>query len=355
MSIFRRTARRGHFFLSFFSKCIWLCLFGAVYVRLHFDNLFSHARRATRSVAQHYYVPQLSCLDYVCNRPQVTRLLSFQPAWFRYPSQNSTMASKSTICNPIVTSIVSLGIVSKCQIEVHQMFAMIEERTRVPIGCALSKSQPRARRSSLLPSPFRMPVTFHPAKHLAESRDVQPVNASQILRQACPNQWKEVDTIVQCSIGGQPISASDTEFKIVPNTNGFVNTVVSAWGKHHALVIRPDDVWLAIIAQFSFFVNGNAELLRANFVAHEGKKTLTVEGNLLDFALLSRRMGEMIHKNVLDPALCEWVLPSFSTTTPMDTTVGSMLMMATMKKYFDYRFGPSCGIPRVTLEGEQQD
>ncbi|KAF7377317.1 hypothetical protein MSAN_00152300 [Mycena sanguinolenta] len=160
---------------------------------------------------------------------------------------------------------------------------------------------------------------------------------------------------MQCSIGGRPASA-DTVFKIVPNTNGFVNTVVSAWSQHYALVIRPDDVWLSIISQFSFYVNGNAELLRANFVAHEGKKELTVESEgPLDFALLSRQMGEMIHKNVVDPALREWILPQFSTTTLTDTTVGSMLMMATMKKYFDYRMGIMCGIPRVTLEGERQD
>ncbi|KAF7377319.1 hypothetical protein MSAN_00152500 [Mycena sanguinolenta] len=200
-----------------------------------------------------------------------------------------------------------------------------------------------------------MPVTFYPAKHLAESRNVTPVTSSEILQGACPNQFKQADTVMQCSIGGRPAS-EDTVFKIVPNTNGFVNTVVSAWSQHYALVIRPDDVWLAIISQFSFYVNGNAELLRANFVAHEGKKKLTVDGGLPpDFALLSRQMGEMIHKNVVDPALREWILPRFSTTTITDTTIGSMLMMATMKKYFDYSMRFMCGIPRVTLEGERQD
>ncbi|KAF8199358.1 hypothetical protein K438DRAFT_1823464 [Mycena galopus ATCC 62051] len=198
-----------------------------------------------------------------------------------------------------------------------------------------------------------MPVTFYPAKHRAESRDVDPVDSTDILRVACPNQSKQVDEILQCSVGGglEPAGAA---YKIVPNTNGFVNTVVTAWSRHHALVIRPDDVWLAIIAQFSFYVNANAELLRANFVSHEGKKELKIKGPP-DFAFLSEQMGEMIHKNVVDPTLREWVLPKFSTTTPIDTTIGSMLMMATMKKYFDYTMEISCGIPRVTLEGERQD
>ncbi|KAF7367155.1 hypothetical protein MSAN_00975200 [Mycena sanguinolenta] len=167
--------------------------------------------------------------------------------------------------------------------------------------------------------------------------------------------FQQVNTIMQCSISGRPDSASGTVFKIVPNTNGFVNTVASAWTQHYALVIHPDDVWLAIISQFGFYINGNAELLRAKFVFHEGKKELQVTGDLSDFGLLSRQMSDMIHKNVVDPDLREWILPKFSTTTLADTTIGSMLMMATMKKYFEYRMDIMCGVPRATLEGEQQD
>ncbi|KAJ6566704.1 hypothetical protein B0H19DRAFT_1257895 [Mycena capillaripes] len=201
-----------------------------------------------------------------------------------------------------------------------------------------------------------MPVTFSPAKHLAESRDVEPVTPAQILQTACPKQFAQVDQVLQYSIGGQS-GAPNTVFKVEPNKNGFVNTVMSAWGQHHAIVIRPDDVWLAIISQFSFYVNANAELLRADFVAHEGKKELVVDADNgpLDFAYLSRQMGDMIHKNVVDPSLREWILPKFSTTTTNDTTIGAMLMMSTMKKYFDYTFGIMCGIPRVTLQGERQD
>jgi hypothetical protein len=201
---------------------------------------------------------------------------------------------------------------------------------------------------------FNMPVTFRVAKHLAESKDVTPVTAAQILEEACPNQFEQVDRIIQCSIGGGSDPAH-TLFKVVPNTNGFVNTVMSAYSQHHALIIRPDDVWLAIVSQFSFYINGNAELLRANFVAHEGKRELVIDADTLDFALVCRQMGELIHKNVVDPTLRDWILLNFSTTTAADTTIGSMLMMAAMKKYFDYRITISCGIPRVTLEGEQRD
>jgi hypothetical protein len=35
-------------------------------------------------------------------------------------------------------------------------------------------------------------------------------------------------------------------------------------------------VWLSILNQFNFFVNGNAKMMRNLFVSHEGKIDLTV-------------------------------------------------------------------------------
>ncbi|KAJ7181373.1 hypothetical protein C8R43DRAFT_870069, partial [Mycena crocata] len=147
---------------------------------------------------------------------------------------------------------------------------------------------------------------------------------------------------------------------LIPSNNGFVNTVITAYNNHHALVIRPDDVWLAILSQFNFFVNANAELLRASFVAHEGKQELVITADgtrySLDFGEMSRQMVDLIEKNVSDPTLRAWVMPKFTTTTVIDTTVSAVLMMATLKEYFSYGFGGiACGIPRVTLDGEKSD
>jgi hypothetical protein len=66
-------------------------------------------------------------------------------------------------------------------------------------------------------------------------------------------------------------------------------------------------------------------------------------------------MVDMIEKNVVDPGLRAWIMPEFSTTTIVDTTVCSMVMMATLKEYFSYKFTLLCGIPQVTLEGEKKD
>lgn len=146
---------------------------------------------------------------------------------------------------------------------------------------------------------------------------------------------------------------------ISPQENGFVDTIVESYNKHHALIIRPDDVWLAILTQFNFYVNGNAEMLRSQFVAHKGKKKLVIKaiGNryTVDFASMSQQMTDLMQENMVDPSLQKWILPNFSTTTSNDTTVSAMVMMATMKTYFSYQFQLLCGIPRVTLEGEKDD
>jgi hypothetical protein len=107
-----------------------------------------------------------------------------------------------------------------------------------------------------------------------------------------------------------------------------VHTIISAYNKHHNLIIRPDDVWITILTQFNFYVNADAELLRASFVAHEGKQELKVRTqasrHTMDFGAMSRQMVGLLAKVIIDPTLREWVMPDFSTTTLNDKTVGAI-------------------------------
>ncbi|KAH8101742.1 hypothetical protein BXZ70DRAFT_891081, partial [Cristinia sonorae] len=147
--------------------------------------------------------------------------------------------------------------------------------------------------------------------------------------------------------------------RVKPQTNGFVHTVIDAYNDHHHLVLRPDDVWTAILSQFNFYVNAHAEELRSAFVQHEGKKKLVVKAigtrYTVDFGYLATVMTQLIHANVVDKDLKDWILPNFSTTSANDTVVCAVLMMSTLKAYFSYGFELSCGIPSVTLEGTQAD
>jgi len=142
--------------------------------------------------------------------------------------------------------------------------------------------------------------------------------------------------------------------------NGFVNTVFSCYNTHHNLILRPDDVWTAIMVQFSFYVNKEAEKFRGKFVNFEDKKKLTVEipGYTLrtaPYSLFVKLMTKEIDRNLVDPDVKAWILPSFSTTTDDDLVTCGVVFMATMKKYFDYGFSFLCGIPNVTLEGTVED
>lgn len=183
------------------------------------------------------------------------------------------------------------------------------------------------------------------------------MSSLEFLERACPDVHEYTQDILHSSMPSVPFT------DVMPQSNGFVHTVLKCYNEHHALIIRPDDVWLAIMTQFSCFVNGNAEAMRSLFVLHEGKKELALEidqkpgeGNWdLVVNMLVEHMNKQIQQNVIDPELQQWIIPNFSTTTPLDVLVSGMVMMATVKEYFTYRLMMTCGIPRVTLEGEKSD
>ena len=203
-----------------------------------------------------------------------------------------------------------------------------------------------------------MPVTFKTAPHGANTFNTNGMDIPGAkspwdhLVQACGQESKQCREILQSS------KRADNAV-MLPSPNGFVRTVIRAYSCHHHLVIRPEDIWFAIISQLSLYINKHAEELRHKFVAHKDKKELVVRdgGNrwTVDHGKLAKRMTTEIEKNVVDPELAGWVMPNFSTTTDEDRIVGSVLFMGAMQSYFAYKFELSCGIPTVTLLGELED
>jgi hypothetical protein len=141
---------------------------------------------------------------------------------------------------------------------------------------------------------------------------------------------------------------------MIPAKNGFVYTATKAYSSYYHLTIR--HIWIAILTQFSFYVHANAENLRSKFVAHKGQKELKiVVDTLQDFEILAVCFASMIGKDVQDAELREWIMPAFSTTTPNDIVVVSIVMMGLMQTYYKYRIFAQCGLPSVTLLGEKSD
>ncbi|KAK4031179.1 hypothetical protein C8A01DRAFT_42333 [Parachaetomium inaequale] len=147
---------------------------------------------------------------------------------------------------------------------------------------------------------------------------------------------------------------------IVPKKNGFAHTIIRAWQQDLHLKLRPDDVWLAILTQFSFFVNGNAEALRPLFVAHEGQQELVVDARpatveTADIGALAQWLATMVKGRLRDPNVATTLLPSFTTTTPHDRAVAAIAFLGSMKEYFEYDMKFGCSFPSVTLLGERSD
>lgn len=200
-----------------------------------------------------------------------------------------------------------------------------------------------------------MPVTTHPAPHgaYAFSSRVGPATTdTQLLQSSCPREFKACESMIQSSFSN--ISTAGTP-SIYASANGFVRGALAAYNDHHHLVLRPEHVWLAILTQLNLYINKNAEELRHLFVAHEGKKELTVKRLDYDYAAFAETMTYKLEENIVDPSLREWIMPAFTTTTDTDRVVASVVMMGALQEYFSYRFHTLCGLPSVTLLGEKGD
>ncbi|KIJ09867.1 hypothetical protein PAXINDRAFT_119771 [Paxillus involutus ATCC 200175] len=207
------------------------------------------------------------------------------------------------------------------------------------------------------------PITFCPTQHSPESfteDDRLKVKSHEnarvaLLRDVMPEQSQRCFEFLQSSLP----TGRDAIRDIIPQKNGFVKTVIESYNNHRGLIIRPDDVWLAILVQFGFFANNNAEALRRVFIGHEARKGLVIRsgGNrhTMDPASMEHQMTELIHDQIPDLTLREWIIPSFTSTTAVDRTACAMVMMGTMKEYLAFNFVQRGGIPRVTLEGEKKD
>jgi hypothetical protein len=151
----------------------------------------------------------------------------------------------------------------------------------------------------------------------------------------------------------------DTDVETLPTNNGLVGTVLTAYNLHQNLQLRPDDLWITILAQFSAYVNGRAEELRDEIVSHEGQKHLRVvaPGNIYtaDFGSMTQQFLDKIAENIKDGSLREWFLPGFTTTTETDKVAASAMAMCSFQEYFTYEFSLICGIPQVTLLGSVDD
>ncbi|KAF9872596.1 hypothetical protein CkaCkLH20_10093 [Colletotrichum karsti] len=149
---------------------------------------------------------------------------------------------------------------------------------------------------------------------------------------------------------------------VVARENGFSNTIIRAFQQDLHLTLRPDDVWLAVVVQLSFFVNGGgrAETLRDKFVQHEGRRHLVIDARPAGLAAVDindvvSQLVQLVKDGLRDPEIATRLLLEFSTTTDDERATAAMAFLGTMKNYFSYEVRIGCGFPSVTLLGERED
>jgi len=209
-----------------------------------------------------------------------------------------------------------------------------------------------------------MPITFTVAEGVAPANVFQtdPI-PGRPTRATLRKEWSPEEVLAEIWDGGSCKEFLQTSLKpgpdFIPNESGFVHGVIRAYNDHHNLIIRPDDIWTAILAQFNLYVIAHAQELRSKFVAHEGKKKLKIivggTRYTVDYGKIAQWFGDLLRENIIDPALQDWILPDFSTSTDKDTVVCSIMMMSTLQEYFIYEIHLRCGIPKITLLGERND
>ena len=156
-----------------------------------------------------------------------------------------------------------------------------------------------------------MSITLYPSTLSLSSVDTNywANDPKTLLQGSCSRVFPKCGEIFQSSFATSSSNVSPAErfasinlsklsISPVRNGNGLVDTAVTAYNGHHHLVIRPDDVWITILTQFSLYVNANAEMLRHYFVSHDGKKHLDIcaigTRYTVDFGEMAQQMSDLI-------------------------------------------------------------
>jgi hypothetical protein len=135
-----------------------------------------------------------------------------------------------------------------------------------------------------------------------------------------------------------------------------------AYNEHYPLIIKPDDIWREIAHAFAFHVNAHEKELRHHFVAHaSGKEKLLIEADVSRGApahmweqLVLPQFQTLIGKSLKTKDIADAFAP-FSSSTPTDIAVQSVMLMNAFKSYFEFAGQPSCGIPWIELRGTAKD
>eukprot|EP00727_Mastigamoeba_balamuthi_P000553 m51a1_g10495 hypothetical protein (400) ;mRNA; r:80178-81377 len=136
---------------------------------------------------------------------------------------------------------------------------------------------------------------------------------------------------------------------------GLSSAIIAAYSYHRTLVLRPDDVWLAVAQGAAAHVTANEQAYRHLLVAHaEGKKMLNVTIEPGQWEQGVDKIVGLMREGAALPGVVEAFAGGFSTSDRATLTATSIVLIDALKSYFHYMM-TSCGLPAVELHGTRED
>lgn len=146
--------------------------------------------------------------------------------------------------------------------------------------------------------------------------------------------------------------------------HGFIAAATAAFASHYPLSVRPQHFWLMILQATAVHVEKHAEEVRAQWIAHEGKKELEVRCD--EFTLGAKNdwasvvdgkpdcFSVQIDKNTVQ-GLAQELSPAFSNTSAVENIALKITAMDITKSFFSFKCSTLCGFPSVIMEGVLED
>jgi hypothetical protein len=207
-------------------------------------------------------------------------------------------------------------------------------------------------------------------------------DAARVQWATCPLEEISTKEAVEQLVGGPVESASECTARVVGRpappehdstspvrvfrrTSGVMHPMVGAihqaYQDHRPLVLSPDMFWLLVAQGLALHVNNHPDEFRDRFRVGPGQEEIEILNDDL-----RKGSSENAWENVVED-FCEQItdriggdnyaqiVTTFSTTGLVDRAANVIVLMDTVKSYFQYCVRTRCGIPQVVLEGTAAD
>jgi len=132
---------------------------------------------------------------------------------------------------------------------------------------------------------------------------------------------------------------------------GIFGYLIAAWSNHYSIVIRPDDIWFAVLSEIGAEIKRTPKVFEKMFTTSDKKELIvipTLDPTTIDPSALVDALRSRMPTNVDD------FLVEFSTTTVSSRFAMQVALCDAVDPY--YLYGTMlCGFPAVDISGTKED